>query len=245
MKRTNKLALAMAAGSLFFVGGGMHQIAHALNPFWTNHNFSIANGQEGGVATFMVPTDSLFVVESLSGRILLPAGQHLTNFNVVSFGPRPAVLHAAPNLISQNSNGIDTYLFNHFTRAYFSGEVYISVTRGELQGEASINCALAGYLIPALTGDYNSNGTVDAADYTIWRSSFAATGHGLAADGDGSNEVDPGDYAVWQSSFGAASASGSAAAADALSPTAVPEPATWVLLALVLVGVRARRHLCC
>ena len=35
-----------------------------------------------------------------------------------------------------------------------------------------------------LDGDYNANGVVDAADYTVWRDSLGQTGMGLAADGD-------------------------------------------------------------
>ena len=35
-----------------------------------------------------------------------------------------------------------------------------------------------------LLGDYNLNGIVDAADYTVWRNSFGQAGAGLAADGN-------------------------------------------------------------
>ena len=38
-------------------------------------------------------------------------------------------------------------------------------------------------------GDYNADGTVDAADYTIWRDSFGQTGVNLAADADNSGTV--------------------------------------------------------
>ena len=41
-------------------------------------------------------------------------------------------------------------------------------------------------LAPTLPGDYNVDGTVDAADFTVWRDSFGASGRRqLAADGDG------------------------------------------------------------
>jgi hypothetical protein len=42
-------------------------------------------------------------------------------------------------------------------------------------------------------GDYNGNGIVDAADYTVWRDSLGQTGTGLAADGDGNGVVDQAD----------------------------------------------------
>ena len=37
---------------------------------------------------------------------------------------------------------------------------------------------------PSLAGDYNGDGVVDAADYTVWRDTFGQTGADLAADGD-------------------------------------------------------------
>ena len=53
-----------------------------------------------------------------------------------------------------------------------------------------------------LTGDYNGNGTVDAADYVVWRKSEGQTGAGLPADGDGDMDVDENDYLVWRANFG-------------------------------------------
>jgi hypothetical protein len=53
-----------------------------------------------------------------------------------------------------------------------------------------------------LTGDYNGNGTVDAADYVVWRKSVGQTGAGLPADGDGDMDVDDNDRLVWRANFG-------------------------------------------
>ena len=50
-----------------------------------------------------------------------------------------------------------------------------------------------------LLGDYNHNGVVDAADYTLWRASLESTTN-LAADGSGM--IDSGDYDVWKANFG-------------------------------------------
>jgi hypothetical protein len=55
---------------------------------------------------------------------------------------------------------------------------------------------------PTLTGDYNGNGTVDAADYVVWRKSVGQTGAGLPADGDGDMDVDDNDRLVWRENFG-------------------------------------------
>jgi hypothetical protein len=41
-----------------------------------------------------------------------------------------------------------------------------------------------------LPGDYNENGTVDAADYTLWCNTLGQSGAGLSADGNGNNQID-------------------------------------------------------
>ena len=74
-----------------------------------------------------------------------------------------------------------------------------------------------------LTGDYNQNDIVDAADYTVWRDTLGSTTN-LTADGDNSSLIDAGDRTVWQANFGRALGSGANEAA------AVPEPATFALL---------------
>ncbi len=77
-------------------------------------------------------------------------------------------------------------------------------------------------------GDYNGDGTVDAADYTVWRDSLGQSGIGLPADGSGNGTVDESDYQVWKANFGTSSATASSA-------TVVPEPGTAILLGVGLV----------
>jgi hypothetical protein len=89
-----------------------------------------------------------------------------------------------------------------------------------------------------LIGDYNNNGIVDAADYTLWRDTLGRTGSGLAADGNGNNQIDTGDYTVWKSHFGQTNGGGSGAGMNA----AVPEPATLILLLLGALTMRPRRR---
>ena len=55
---------------------------------------------------------------------------------------------------------------------------------------------------PGLDGDYNDDGTVNFADYTVWRDHLGDTVD-LTADGDHSGVVDIGDYEVWKNNFGA------------------------------------------
>lgn len=57
---------------------------------------------------------------------------------------------------------------------------------------------------PALAGDFNGDGSVDAADYTRWQDSMGATGLArfAGADGDGDGAVTQADLTVWRSNFG-------------------------------------------
>lgn len=50
-------------------------------------------------------------------------------------------------------------------------------------------------------GDYNANGVVDAADYSVWRDTLGST-TALDADGNGDQVVNELDYDVWRSRMG-------------------------------------------
>ncbi len=52
-------------------------------------------------------------------------------------------------------------------------------------------------LVPAVLGDYNGDGTVDASDYIVWRESLGSTTN-LVADGNGNGVIDNGDFDVWR-----------------------------------------------
>ena len=83
----------------------------------------------------------------------------------------------------------------------------------------------------AVSGDYNGNGVVDAADYTYWRDRLGQNSplpNTNPADVDG--VVTQAEYGYWKSRFGATSGSG------AIAPAAVPEPATWLLAACIAGG---------
>ncbi len=91
-----------------------------------------------------------------------------------------------------------------------------------------------------LDGDYNGDGIVDAADYTVWRDSLNSTTD-LAADGDGSGVVDIEDYNLWKGNFGAISATPTSVPASATS-TSVPEPTTLLMCGLALGAMTLRQQ---
>ncbi|MEX2172253.1 MAG: hypothetical protein WD851_23235 [Pirellulales bacterium] len=88
---------------------------------------------------------------------------------------------------------------------------------------------MAGDTGPVLVGDYNGDGAISAADYTIWRDTLGSTTD-LRADGNLNTMIDQGDYSVWAAKFGTA---GSGLAA------AVPEPGSIVLAALTGLAILA------
>ncbi|QDT68910.1 Endo-1,4-beta-xylanase B [Planctomycetes bacterium MalM25] len=92
------------------------------------------------------------------------------------------------------------------------------------------------FVLPdAAAGDFNGDGAVDAADYTVWRdtlSEVVTPWSGADADGDG--VIGPNDLAVWRANYGAT--------APANTSARVPEPSGLALVtAFALLTRRPRR----
>lgn len=100
---------------------------------------------------------------------------------------------------------------------------------------------LAGYTLltvgqlPAVTGDYNGDGVVSAADYTLWRNHLGGDAAAVFADGSRAagltGAIGPDDYQVWKQNFGARAS----ALPAPLAATTVPEPASlWLVVAVAV-----------
>jgi lysophospholipase L1-like esterase len=77
-----------------------------------------------------------------------------------------------------------------------------------------------------LPGDFNRNGTVDAADYVVWRKGLGTV-------------YTQTDYDAWRANFGQTAAFGTTSVAD----SAVPEPAIMtLLLPMAIVGISTCRR---
>ncbi|WP_442484590.1 BNR-4 repeat-containing protein [Aeoliella sp. SH292] len=85
---------------------------------------------------------------------------------------------------------------------------------------------------PLLSGDYNEDGVVNLADYTVWRDNLGATELNAfaLADGNGDGTVTHDDYEVWRAHFGTSLENPNTS--NALGDSKVPEPQSVILIAV-------------
>ena len=111
---------------------------------------------------------------------------------------------------------------------------------GSVSFESASLTLLTADTLPVIDGDFNDDGVVNAADFTLFRDSVGSPDSAINDAGDGVNPVGIGDFNVFVSNFGNAAGTSSVAAA-----TAIPEPASLVLvggLLLAAVGRGSRRR---
>jgi probable HAF family extracellular repeat protein len=104
---------------------------------------------------------------------------------------------------------------------------------GQITGQGLIGGEYHAYLltpIPALPGDFDEDGQVDAADLAVWRLGFGISGVAAHTDGDadGDHDVDGADFLSWQRQLGSS--------APIVPTGAVPEPSTVNLLVSAAVA---------
>jgi subtilisin family serine protease/subtilisin-like proprotein convertase family protein len=88
--------------------------------------------------------------------------------------------------------------------------------RGEVEDYRLETTRSATVSVPiSIPGDYDSNGTVETADYDLWKATYGSTSD-LRADGNGDGIVSLPDYVFWKNREGNVAAAGSAA--TSLSP---------------------------
>jgi hypothetical protein len=100
-----------------------------------------------------------------------------------------------------------------------TSNIYPDMDLLDLYSQAELDAAI---LPQSVEGDYNGDGTVDAADYVLWRKDPGAFGG------------DPAGYNTWRTNFGGGSGAGA-------TLSAVPEPTSVGLLLIGLAALTARR----
>jgi T5SS/PEP-CTERM-associated repeat protein len=97
------------------------------------------------------------------------------------------------------------------------------------------NQVILSAFLPSIPGDYNEDGAVNAADYTVWRNNLGSV---TVLANDDTPGVGPDDYTRWKNNFGQTAGSGSGANAN----VPVPEPTTLALVILgAIASITARR----
>jgi uncharacterized lipoprotein YddW (UPF0748 family) len=117
------------------------------------------------------------------------------------------------------------------------GTLWREVTAGFFQTGVS-NVAVTGatrveLLVDRRLPDFNDDGVVDAADYTVWADTVGSTTD-FRADANGDRLVNAVDYNLWSANYGRSYVGTS---------TAIPEPVTMALAAVAIAaaGGRTRR----
>jgi hypothetical protein len=198
-------------------------------------------------ATFTMPSSLLddFAAGLTSGdtglgltMLIGNGGTGRVNSNDITFGTtvnNPEVIRYAPG----RGRNLTGYTISSITQT-LNSLVITQLNPNHYNAGASSTFYIYGTAIPPLAGDYNFNGTVDAADYGQWRNSVANFDPMPNGSGTGIFEgrAVPQDYDYWRTNFGRTVVSSSGA-------TAAPEPCTlFLVLTMVFHPLRLRHSLC-
>jgi hypothetical protein len=92
--------------------------------------------------------------------------------------------------------------------------------------------------VAGISGDYNRDGVVDAADYTVWRDNVGSTCVPCSgADANCNGFVENGEYQVWKDNFGRNISGSAGSGSTAISAVAEPTALQLLILALVAFGI--------
>lgn len=178
-----------------------------------------------------------------------PANALFNDGTLLNFSSSNQTVQAAQDLYSSspgsaplaNGKGLVTVPFSISTPSVgdyslsFSG---LNELADDVGNAYTLDVTDVGSISVFLSGDFNRDGSVDAADYTVWRDSLGGSSVAFAgADGDGDGAVDADDYLVWRDQYGASVASPGAAT------NAAPEATALCLASLAgLWGASRRRR---
>jgi hypothetical protein len=212
-----------AGGSFAFNGGELH--ADVVNFDLVNNGGTLAPGASPGHTQVNGDYDQL------AGSTLEIEISSLLNFDAVDItgtadlaGLVSVLLDPSFTLAAGNSFQIltaATLLDSGIALALGGDNDLFTLDVDTNTGIVTLLSAAAG-----LAGDYNDNGTIDAADYTAWRDAVTAGATSLTNDPT-PGTVDESDFTYWRAHFGETLGSGSGQASGA-----VPEPTSLVLMVL-------------
>jgi hypothetical protein len=206
-----------AGGSFQFTGGVLHadEVAFDL----VNAGGMLAPGQSIG------QTQVTGNLDLVSGMLQIELASDTQFDTVVVTGA--LALGGSLDVVLLGDYSPESGSWQIATAGSFDG-AFASVTDGFYVQQVGTALMLMVGAAPALAGDYNGNGVVDAADYTFWRDRLGQNvtlPNSDPMDDDG--VVTQAEYTFWKSRFGATLGAGS----GQIDASAVPEPASLVLAA--------------
>jgi hypothetical protein len=234
-----------SSNTVTFPGVTSYTKSQILNALWSvsDHLPVVADYQVPAVMNVLadaVPTTldlgqafSLNVAVNNSANVVAAIGADELDYSLTTSGGVSGTFLSQVDLALGGSNSYSV-IFDTATIGLKTGAITITSTSQGVEG-GLVTIPISFTVV--LPGDYDGNGIVDAADYSIWRVSLGQNvAIGSGADGDRNGIVDEGDYSVWQSHFGISAVAPAASLAD----MTVPEPASLVLLLIgaCLVGRR-------
>jgi Dockerin type I domain len=208
----------------------------------TKARFAVDHGTTASMGlSLWIDNRGYFVLFDLDGSnlraMLLNAPNADATITLTSGGVGATAYHDIALVYRPASQSV-AFEFDGVVRGITSGEPQLhdnamlwgNLSAGGRGGQKNFHRVEFEILLP---GDYNRNGLVDAADYTVWRNSLGT--NRAAADGDGNGTVAAADYAFWKNRYG----NRSVLVFGAGSGISTPEPSGIMLPLVGLSGLFA------
>ncbi|TWU00414.1 hypothetical protein Pla108_13650 [Botrimarina colliarenosi] len=223
-------SLTIEHGSSAWIGSGVVGEAKLINgsggPLVTT--LTVAGGRIEGDVSMRQGSLRILGGEWIGGIVAPSDPVFLSPATIDLFGVKfsidgqPVALNPGESLAVPFGEGL-------LTATLTDGEVFTLDLAAELPNTDAVSI----HLVPQWQGDFNNDGVVDSADYTVWRD--AASSGDSVADADYDGVVDHRDYTLWRLRFGTTYGD---------PAMTVPEPAAAgaTLLGFSLLARRARRN---
>ena len=163
------------------------------------------------------------IIDSNSGSSFSPS-HSLANLDLELFNSTDGFLSESVNSSMSTIDNVEHIHLTDLDPGTYTLRLTTSATR-----DFGLAWRLSNVVPNVSFGDYNNNGVVDAADYTIWQDTLGSL-LDLSADGDGNGVIDEADYLVWKNGFGMVVPASAASSAT----MAIPEPGSLALCFTIL-----------
>lgn len=163
----------------------------------------------GGAATVNVLSGGEFNLNNISGNPGTPSIQPGSSVNISGTGRMTLPNDLVGNVMAYVDAGL--------------------ITGNGVAGAVDVSLEFVG----GLSGDFNEDGVVDAADYTVYRDNVGDIA-GLPND-DGLGVVGQLHYNLWENQFGATAAVQTVVTAAVPAAAAVPEPGSLLMVTLLAI----------